>query len=81
MNKARVIGTIVGGLVSFGVCQYLRMKQEEKQLKEIHDIINRSTKDLMEQVNRDMASFSMFSNYADERIEETKRDSDEELGL
>ncbi len=57
MNKARVIGTIVGGLVSYGVCQYLRMKQEEKQLKEIHDTINRTTKDLMEQVNRDMISF------------------------
>ena len=57
MNKARVIGTFVGGLVSYGVCQYLRMKQEEKQLKEIHDTINRTTKDLMEQVNRDMISF------------------------
>ena len=78
MNKARVIGTIVGGLVSFGVCQYLRMKQEEKQLKEIHDTINRSTRDLVEQVNRDMASFSMFSNYADERLDKF---FDEELGL
>ena len=78
MNKARVIGTIVGGLVSFGVCQYLRMKQEEKQLKEIHDTINRSTRDLVEQVNRDMASFSMLSNYADERLDKF---FDEELGL
>jgi len=54
MNKARFIGTIVGGMIGYSVCQYLRMKDEEKQLKELDDTIEKSTKSLMEQVNKDM---------------------------
>lgn len=54
MDKTRFIGTIVGGMIAYSVCQYLRMKDEEKMLKEVDDTINKSTKSLKEQVDRDM---------------------------
>lgn len=54
MDKTRFIGTVVGGMIAYSICQYLRMKDEEKRLKELNDTIDRSTKSLMEQVNKDM---------------------------
>lgn len=88
MDKTKIIGSVVGGMIGCCICQYFRMKREEKQLKELHDTINRSTKSLMEQVNRDIKSFDIFLTETDKNIEETKKiqkriDSifDEQFGL
>lgn len=72
MDKTKIIGSVVGGMVGCCICQYFRMKREEKQLKELHDTINKSTKSLMEQVNKDIKSFNIFLTETDKNIEETK---------
>lgn len=72
MDK-RLFATIVGGTIAYCICGYLRARDEEKRLKEIDDMINKSTEDLMDKVNKDMMSMHIF---IDKNIEETKETQD-----